>query len=277
MNANETLLTMAQIKSDIMKALPFMLTMSQSRPIRNILLKRGYTRAEHHHGWRMLFQLMCHQHPWSEHLVEAPSPQHEALAELDRWDNQNFRFARAALEHHYPDQAAYVFKELEIQYGPQSMPAIRTFLERVRTLREGLDPYREAHREADLAAVLLLEARNIVGPEIEQRLNRLIALSLELPSEPEEEEHDPRAMDEAAYQELARAFRAWLRDWRNTARAAIGNRRYLISLGLSKSRKKPKAGLKTASGGGPSAPEVAPGGVTACPLCRGNNTRVDGS
>jgi len=261
MNANEVSITLAQIKRDILNGTPFMITMSHSSPIRYIMKERGYTDEEHATGWNMLYRLMSNRRPWDE----VYNGLKEVVAELDRWDNSNFAYARAALEHHFPEQAEYIFKELRAKYGARSLLVIKTFLERIRTLREGLDPHREEGREADRAAVRLLEARNIVGPEIERRLDELIERSMNLPSEPDGDEN-PFAMDEAAYQELAVAFHAWLKDWRRTARAAIRNRSYLIRLGLTKPRmKKPAPAPEPAVG--PEAPPTASEGGSGAPPC----------
>jgi len=267
MEANEPL-TLAQVRSDIMMGTPFIFTVTHSKSIRNILTERGYTDAVHRHGVDMLARLVGNQRRWSDPLDESPTPQREALDELDRWDNRNFAYAQAALEHHYPEQADYVFKELRARYGIQSMLVIRIFLERIRNLREGLDPYREESREADRAAVRLLEERNILSAEVERRLAELIELSVtDIPLDPEADP-DPLALDEEAFQELARDFRSWIRDWRKTARTAIKDRRYLIRLGLSKPRKPAKAPVTTAA---------APGGASGTPPDCGGNSASDGS
>lgn len=281
MNANEISLTLAQLKRDIMNGTPFMFALSHSKPIRLIMRERGYTMEEHRLGWRMLFQLMSHRRPWDEDDGMSAALK-EVVAEVDRWDNSSFAYARAALEHHFPEQAAYIFKDLRAKYGAQSILVVKTFLERVKILREGLDPHREASREADLAAARLLEERNIVDPEIEARLNELIERSMDLSPEPEEEA-DPFAMDEAAYLELADTFHAWLKDWRQTARAAIKNRNHLIRLGLTRPRKQRKSGVAPVPGdgsanvpdGGGSVP--APDGGLATGLCNRGEEAPDGA
>lgn len=97
-------------------------------------------------------------------------------------------------------------------------------------------PYLEPR--ADREAVLLLESRNLAGPEVETRLLGLVARAMKVEPMPAD---DPCALDEADYQALAREFHIWLKEWREKARVAIKNRHYLIRLGLARFRKKPRA------------------------------------
>ena len=63
MDANVIIMTVAQIKRAIMNGTPFMIATSHSKPIRNIMRKRGYTDGEHELGWRMLYRLMSNRRP----------------------------------------------------------------------------------------------------------------------------------------------------------------------------------------------------------------------
>ena len=47
------------------------------------------------------------------------------MNELDQWDNSNFSYARAALMHHFPEQAANIFKDLRAKYGARFFPRPR--------------------------------------------------------------------------------------------------------------------------------------------------------
>lgn len=110
---------------------------------------------------------------------------------------------------------------------------VRIILDRVTALREGTDPDRGGTREADRAAAAVLAQRNIVSAESGRRLRGLVEtataaapLPVDLPTERTDE-----------YQAAARALIAWLGDWRETARAVVTRRDYLIRLGLASPRK----------------------------------------
>ncbi len=56
------------------------------------------------------------------------------------------------------------------------MGSVQTFLDRYADLRDATDAKRPDKRDADQAAAKTLELRNIVNPEIEQRLRQLIEI-----------------------------------------------------------------------------------------------------
>jgi len=247
-------LTQGEINRDIKKGTPFMITMSRSLPIRTIMSYRGYTNLVHRKGWKLLYRLMSHQRPWIPGQDLPPTPQQEAMNELDRLDNEYFAFARACIERRFTEQARYIFKNLRAVSGPEALLMVKAYVERLQALRDGTAPYREDTREADQEAVKLLEERYVAGEEIEARLLELVEQAMALPEIPN---RDPQAMDEATYQELAYEFHIWLDDWRTTTRAAIKDRRYLIQLGLAKARRKkrPAPQMKTeAPAAGPESP-----------------------
>lgn len=145
--------------------------------------------------------------------------------------------ARAALERLYPDQARYLFNGLNAQTGAGSVGSVHTFLDRVAALRDGTDPERADSRNEDKAAVQLLIDRRILTPDIEAHLRNLIQTARALAPEPVE----PDLTAETAYQTATEQLHAWLTDWRETARAVVTRRDYLISLGLAE-RRAPKVG-----------------------------------
>ena len=235
MSTEPKTLNEAQIMGDIRKATPFMITLSRSVIIRTIMSNRGYTQEVHREGWRMLHGLMSHQRYWLPGEDLPDTPQEQALDELDRLDNEYFTFAQACIVRRFPDQARYLFKNVHAVHGHEAVLMVKAYVERLQALREGSDPFRDATREADREAVRLLESRYVAGAEIEARLVGLIEQATSLPAIPD---RDPYALSEAAYQALAREVRIWLQDWRDTARAAFQDRRYLIRLGLASPRKK---------------------------------------
>jgi len=237
MNTEPTVITEEVIKRDIKKGYPFCSTLSMSEAIRNVLAERGYTPVVHRQGWTLLYQLMSHERPWVPEPALTATPQELAMAELDALDNEYFAYARACIDPRYPEQARYLFKNLKVGTGPEAVTNVMAYVERIQAMRDGTNPRREALREADRAAVLLLEERKVAGPEIEARLLALCeqVMAIEPAGAP-----DPYRLDEAEYQALAREFHIWLKDWRETARVAFKSRRVLIRLGLARLRKKPK-------------------------------------
>jgi hypothetical protein len=107
----------------------------------------GYTEEEHRQGWELVLELLGYK----TNLQGSPVAlrQREATAELDQWDGENFERARAALDHRFPDQSAYVFDNLSAKSGAESIAAVRTFVDRVAALRDGSDAARADKRSAD--------------------------------------------------------------------------------------------------------------------------------
>lgn len=229
----ETELSQAQIELIAERGTKFLSGASQVPSIRLGLSQGGYSEEEHRQGWELLLELLGYK----TNVQGSPVAlrQREATAELDQWDGENFERARAALDHRFPDQSAYVFDNLSAKSGAESIAAVRTFVDRVASLRDGTDAARADKRSADKAAAELLAARRIVDAEEEKRLRGLIAEATRLADAPTVKEPDP-----SVRQQTAVKLDAWLRDWRETARVLIKRRDYQIRLGLAE-RRSPKA------------------------------------
>ncbi len=193
----------------------------------------GYTAAEHKLGWSTALDLLGYK-PGLELPDVGPLSQSNAIAELDQWDGPNFTRSRAALERLHPRQARYIFEGLQATTGAAAVGSVKTYKDRVIALREGTDPDRDDSREADREAVKTLEQRNIFNSEIGAHLSELIAEATKLAPSTEVQEDTTR---DEAYQRKAHEFHAWLTDWRETARAVVTRRDYLIKLGLSRRRR----------------------------------------
>jgi hypothetical protein len=225
----------AEIQRDINRGTKLLGTLSRVPDIRRIMVGRGYTEEEHQLGWRLLLGVMgwTPEADVSEEPI-GPITQDQAIAELDQWDGPNFAIARAALARLHPAQGDYIFLNLTAQTGPAAVGSVKTYLDRVVALRDGSDPSREATRAKDRAAVQTLELRKVAGPELETHLYGLISEATKLAPEPV---GDAAAADPAAdYQQAAKDLHNWLTDWRETARAVITRRDYLIRLGLAERR-----------------------------------------
>lgn len=232
-------LTSAQIDLISERGTKFLGAASRVPAIRVLLAGGGYNEVEHARGWELLLGVLG----YSSDPVQTASDQirqNQAIAELDAYDGPSFDRTRAALEHRFPEQAAYVFNGLSAKSGTEAVASVRIFVDRVAALRDGTDPARAATRDADAAATALLAARRIIDANEEQRLRALIAEATRLADAPVMVEPDP-----GVRQKLARELEAWLRDWRETARVLVTRRDYQIRLGLVERRSSSTAPVET--------------------------------
>ena len=202
--------------------------LSRKPAIRNIARQAGYTQREHDEGWELMLYLMGYQQPSGVAEPSLNTLYDSSVAALDQWDGPNFQRARAALERLHPQQAAYIFSNLQATTGVESVGTVNTFVQRVVALRDGTDPARADTRAEDKAAVQTLAERNIFNAEVEAYLKDLIAKAKSAdPGPVVVKDTDPQ------YQIKAEQFDKWLKDWRRTLRVAITRKDYRIQLGLT--------------------------------------------
>jgi hypothetical protein len=209
----------------------FLGTLSMEPQIFRIMVEHGYSQNEHREGWDLALPVLGYN-PRASSGGGAPSSQSEAITALDQWDEPNFARALAALQRLHPAQCEYVFRDgLTAAEGAAAIASVQTFKDRVVALRDGTDPGRAETREADKAAVETLAKRKIFDAEIETKLSTWLntAKGVSLPT-------DASLENTPAFQAAARAFKAWLEDWRETARTTVTRRDYLIRLGLARRR-----------------------------------------
>ena len=217
------------IERDIKRGTRYFHGVTTVPAIANVLAGRGYTDAEHQQGLGYLAKMLGFRSPSP---VMVPTSSIYARGKLDEWDGPNIAIARAALTHRFPDQATYVVGDLTNQAGYEAVLNVITFLERVTALRDGTDPNRAGTRDADKAAVALLGQRNVFTPTIEAELRGLVAEATA--TAPQSPQVEVIGIDD--YNQATLAFHEWLADWRETARAVITRRDYLIRLGLAQRR-----------------------------------------
>jgi hypothetical protein len=231
------------------RVLSFLRTVGTFVPVAAILASRGYTSADHQEGWALLHQVSGYERP--------PSPGtqikevSDAIAELDAWDEPNFRIIEAALLHHYAEQAGFVFRDLAPATGAGAVLTVKTLLDRLDALENS--PDRVATRDADHAALQHLAKRGYTLEE-QKRLRALIKTA-ERGAEPADLPTGPvipggGAAGDAARRGDLEKLRAWYVEWSETARAVIKRRDYLIRLGLAK-RKVAKKSKGKDTGGAP--------------------------
>lgn len=205
-------------------------------PIFNLLQQKGFDQQQVEIGWALLRAAN------GTYVLQPPQEvstlQLAAEAELDQWDEPNFAMISASLAVLYPEQADYLFKDLEPQQGPASVMAIATLLERVSFLEEGSDPGRKDTREEDKAAVEELAQTGLLTKKARQELEKLIELAQ---APPQDETRQAAIFEEQrAYQEDAlKRLGLWYTKWSTIARRMLKKRSYLITLGLAE-RRSPK-------------------------------------
>jgi hypothetical protein len=221
----------AQIDRLTTRALKLLSAVSQVGEIRHHLEQGGYTEEDHRRGWLLLLYLLGYNEPASTADHANQLSQQRAVQQLDEWDGPHFDRARAALEHHYPAQARYVFGGITAKSGPEVIGTVLAVIDRVAALRDGTDPTRADSRAEDAAAAQLLAKRRILTREDDQRLRALIEEATRLADLPVANEPD-----RGKRQQTARELEAWLKDWRETARVLVTRRDHQIRLGLAERR-----------------------------------------
>lgn len=221
-----------QFERDIEQGTKYIRAMSSLVEVRQDLEAYGYTPQVHREGRQLLSELMFSRLPWDR--LPLSRAQQAAIEGLSRWHATRLEQARQILEAHNLEQAEYIFKHVgHLMNHP--LLIVPLFLGRCQELREGTGAGRAGSREADRAAIALLESRQILGQDTEARLRGWIEQTRELglPDLPED-----MACDEADFREKAEHFHAWLTEWRETTRKVIRNRVHLNRLGLVKYHRK---------------------------------------
>lgn len=222
--------------------------LSSNPAIRTVLKRRGYSDATHEKGWTLVLKASGYRRPAADVLAKPEAA--AAIAELDAWDEPNFRIARAALVT-MPEQRDFLFRDLEAQTGPAAVASVATFLDRLDEMESSKD--RKATRKPDQAALDKLAERGI-GKEERTRLRKLLAVATASPDAadlPLEAPGDTaKDATEAAEQREAKvALWAFWTEWSEVAKVDIKRRDHLIQLGLAK-RKASKNGNGNGKGEG---------------------------
>jgi len=211
------------------RAVKFLSAVGQTRSIRAALKTRGYTPDDHREGWRLFLRVSGYDPEFVPE--EMDNVVADAIRELDAWDEDGFRVARAALDRLHPEQAAFVFNNLAAAQGPEAVASVAKFLDRLDALEDSAD--RKKTRKEDRAALDTLAKRGIDAEE-RIRLRKLVKSAqglLDLP------QGDPGAEEkEAVNEEDLVALYNWYRDWAETARVAVTRRDQHIKLGIASRR-----------------------------------------
>ena len=189
----------------------------------------GYSAEEHAEGWK-LFLSVSHE-PTVAKPAAPVNVSAQAISEIESWNGQGFRRARAVLDRKFPEVSAFIFADID---GSVNGPVydLATFLDRCKDLESGAD--RKGSRKSDHAALAALASRGIGKAE----LTHLASLVEDARVQPEPA---PAPVDNGARTAAITELYLWLRDWRETARAVIKNRTHLRMLGIGGKKGKKNA------------------------------------
>ncbi len=215
------------------RALTFLLAVARWPAIRGLLEARGYTAEEHELGWKLLRAVDPTRAaaPSTGASGDGGAAVREALAKLDRWDNDHLPIADVALKRRVPTVHAMLFAGgLAPVEGAASVTVVRTFLDRL----DALDGVKRGAKHATIsradatAALKLLATRGLDDAEREAAQGWLTAVEQGVEgSAPVAPEAD------AARMEALLALHEWRHEWATIARKVVTRRDYRIALGIA--------------------------------------------
>jgi hypothetical protein len=213
------------------RVLRFLGAVARSSSIRTALATKGYRDEDQQEGWTLLHKDAGFANP----KPVTQSAASKALAELDAWDEPNFRIIRATLQRRYPALVDFVFaNDLVASSGNGALLAVRTLLNRLQALRSA--PERKATRKQDHAALAVLAGKGLTEEEL-ARIQSLVEVATQAAPVTETA---LSVQERAEWRANRLALHGWYLEWSETARAVIKRRNELIALGLATRRVKPK-------------------------------------
>jgi hypothetical protein len=182
--------------------------------------------------------------------VEAAiDPIPEAMRSCEAWQATTLVRMRALLQMSHPEQAAFLFGDIEPGKGTAAVLNAATFLERRRALDK--DPRRKDTRTADHEALAMIDETLMAKASIKE----LEANVATVQSAGDASERLTRPKRDGQRLEALRKIHAWVTAWSEMARTVVTRRDQLIKLGIAK-RRAPKS----------KAPVVTPPAVVAPPV-----------
>lgn len=179
----------------------------------------GFSDAQLKNGWELLSAVsrtrMGQVEPFRDPRV---------ISQLDDFENIWFPIAKATLEHHYPDVAEILFRNLSQTEGLGVAVTVGMFLERIDQMEQGQGEFAENGH----VAREVLRARGLDNATVAQA--QALIEKLQSVREP------PQATREEA-QKAEDALWAWYLEWSAIARIAVHDRRLLRAMGFLQSRR----------------------------------------
>ncbi len=210
----------------LVRALQFLRAVGSDAGIMEALKQTGFDEEALRQGWSLVLSAYA-----AGNGITAPalseSPLAEATSKVESWQSAMFVRSAAVLRRFHPEQAAFVFENLEMGSGIGAVPAVATFLDRLDALESS--PDRKATRKSDHAALAVLEQRGVTKQQ-RKEMHSLVKWIESTPAQPTvTAAQSPR--DAALF-----AVYEWVQDWSECARTVITRRDQLIRLGIGKRR-----------------------------------------
>ncbi len=239
------------------RTLLFLLAISRSAVIRGALQTRGYNDQEHAAGWQKLLAVDPSMAKTPEVQPSSDPAVAEALAMLDKWDNDNLPIVDVALVTRAPEAHAFLFAdELAPTDGAESVRVVITFLDRVDTLEAMAEakPSKKPAKDGDTpgdppltppqakAAMKLLDARGITSDERVKVRGWLATLHKGTSVRPVVA---PTPASLESHQAALMALYRWFDEWSTIAHKVISRRDLLIALGLATKKSSKNSSTKT--------------------------------
>ena len=240
--------SIATLEDTAPRALEFLRGAGASPEILRLLSNAGYTKKAHEEGLQLLTTVVSYVR--EKGAFQSVSPAYErAVAEVTTWQKKDLRRIKATLTRLHPNEAEYLFSNLDFAPGVDAVLMVSMFLDRLASLAN--DPARKATRKADHAVLQTIKERGVSEAELTHlRAAVREAVAMPLP------EVTPPNETEARIDAL-RALRAWYTDWAETARAVLTRRDHLIRVGLAtRKRAQPPMPVIATTGAPPPAPDA---------------------
>ena len=158
----------------------------------------------------------------------------KAMADIDSWDEPNFRLMHGALRKAFPEQDAFLFAgDIQAAKGPMAIYGVRTVIGRLKELEDS--PARKATREKDHAALARLAERGIDKAERKKVEGWLAIVGTHDDTLLGEE---ASGMTETQRKNTLIKLRDWFEEWSEVARVVVKKKRDLMHLGLAQQRKR---------------------------------------
>jgi hypothetical protein len=210
------------------RVLTFLIGVAKYPAIRAALAAHGYNQAEHDAGWSLLQDLG--RYPAAP--VTQDKDINAAIAEIDAWDEPNFKIIRAVLDRVDPAITEVVFRDgLVPQQGRAAVGSVSTMLNRL----DELETKAATDGQAKVA-IAALTSRSYTPAE-RTRLRGLLATTKGFADVVTSGERD----------QLLLQLYAFHHEWSTIAREILTKRVHLITLGLAAKRKSEKAAAEKAA------------------------------
>jgi hypothetical protein len=191
------------------------------REVREALSQFGCTVETLTRGWELVSQVGLAR-AREERPSALPDDTRALVSELEKLQDLWFPIVRATLRGQFPELVAPFFASLARREGGMAPMSAGIFLERMRALARGAEPFGESGPLARVA----LEKRGFTA-EVEGNIADLLA-AWGRPSPSESADQDPRQAEEQA---IAAMWSFYL-EWRGIALSALTNPAHLRWLGL---------------------------------------------